>query len=295
MNRRFHGWNGLPAVALDRMRMAVVLTGVFLFSQITWTGAARAMSWTLADANTSLTIDARNGPCDWFVDGVDFLYSQQYFYSLDAGVTRMALSDLPLISAQLAGAEGPSDTLSLRYGTADSFYVDFSYLLTGGTPGSRAARLLQKITVINAARARLDLGFFQASDFDLAPPGGADTVAVEDGRTARQWSSGPYRPVELTDRVMNDPLPDHYEAGSAQDIFTGIAWGCGPYDVAGPIAYYDVAYGFQWNLALLPDERMTILHDAEISPVPEPSGLLLFGTGLLAATGLRKSFIRKIS
>jgi len=140
----------------------------------------------------------------------------------------------------------------------------------------------------------LSLSFFQYSDFDLDPQG-QDSVELTNGDTATQQGGQ----ASMTEAVTTiSPSTIRVEASLSPNTKTSLNnnpnYQLNLLSMAGP---GDVTSAFQWDSILGAGNSFNITKTKTISvastnPIPEPSTLLLFGTGLLMAGLARKTFRR---
>jgi len=228
------------------------------------------------------------GLVEFAIDGVDYLSSQTLFYGVGPlGQTNHVrnLVDLRYLEVkQVNDAE-----VELRFGTADSFFVDVTHRLIGGALGSGRALLNQQFTITNNdPDSSLDFHFMKISDFGLED----NTGQIFNGRRAVLTGEG-FGDWEGEDMAVIEkglaPVPDRFEIEDDYEHLLG-----GPEEpnldnTAGPVTD-DVVWGFQWDHIISPGGSFTIRPETFIKPVPEPSTLFLFGSGLVGIALMRKKF-----
>jgi len=262
---------------------AMVLALVFLAPQ------AHATLWTLSDGGTTgttATVDDSTsaGMNSWYVDGVNQLYQQWFWYRIGSGATAQSINTLGLQSAELYGPpSSPTKSLDLVYLGTNGLEVEITYTLKAQSDG---ADLGETITITNTNHTgSLDLSFFQYSDFDLngstALPVQHQTVHIAaglSGDSAVQSGDG----ALMSETTVGPVVPNRYEAGLYADTLASL--GTAGYNLnnnadAGP---GDVTWAFQWDRTLGATDSFQISKDKQIHEnVPEPAALFMLGGCLL--------------
>lgn len=273
------------AVALMSLSMAVAAVP-----------AAAGVLATLTDENSTVSIELRGdeiatdvyepalGMHDWVVDGVRQL-KRQWFWGRAGGDE----SESPLDSLTLdyeavfdTDGDGDDDTLSARYSDDDSVEVEIRFTLVGGQDGSYWSDIVEQVRVENKSTADdLEISLFQYVDFDLMDTPDDDRVDImgppgEPGRNTAYHDDTALN-VE-TDTVIG-PAADRWQADEAADLLAlltdGDADDLDLTDAAGPGT--DVAFAFQWDFLIPPEQAVIISKDKLITPEPATIGLLAFG------------------
>ncbi|MCW5755151.1 MAG: hypothetical protein KIT24_10645 [Phycisphaeraceae bacterium] len=257
-----------------------------------FTGMATAQPLvTLADGNSEADFDlSGGGQYNWFVDGVDHLFNQDFYFRAggmmdERSVTTTALMGHHVVDTNPFSDPRPDVLTTLYFDAATGLEFEFRYGLSGGTPGSRTADLAEQITIRNRGQQAIDVSFFQYVDFDLAGTAGSDFGEILNGRVAQQsdTTSG----VTVTETVVT-PAPSHFDIKNWPDIislfFDGLPTTLS--DDPGPV-FGDVAWAFQWNFTLVPGGSYLISKDKLI--VPAPGAVALLGFAGLAASRRRRA------
>ena len=252
---------------------------------------ALATTFTLTDGNSEATVDSMSqaGMSNWSVDGTDYL-KQQWFWFRSDQVQLASINNLPLAQEMNPNA----NELQLRYGTAGTFWLDVSYELIGGPNGSGTAWLTENIEITNNGNENLIFDFFQYSDFDLDPQG-QDSVEITNGDTATQNGAQASMTEEVTSITPTSRVEANFSPNTKNSLNTDPNYDLMKFfsDMAGP---GDVTSSFQWEGAIGQGGSFIITKTKTLSvppePLPEPSTILLFGTGLLMA-GLARLKYRK--
>lgn len=242
--------------------------------------SAWAAPVTLQDLNSSTTIDPslQSGMSNWTVNGVNQLAQQWFWFRTGSTGPESSIETLPLLSSIVSNANfNPgNDTLALRYGGTNTFFIDVTYSLQG-TQASGSS-IAETIKITNNSGSPLDFHFFQYSNFDLGGTSGGDSEVRLNPNTVRVVGDG-----MLFSETVASPAPSHYELAlnpftinrlndanptTLQDGST----------TAGP---GDVAWGFEWDKALAAGETLTISKGKSLQVVPEPGTLTLVSIGLV--------------
>ncbi len=262
-------------------------TAVFAFALAALVGVrVNAAVVPLTDKNSVAVFDTASpaGQFDWFVDGVDQM-SQQWFWFRVGNNPEQSLDSLPNtgVLATDTDFDPGNDTLLTRY-TVPAFEITAQYRLAGGLPGSGTSDLAEQIEIHNLTAAPLDFHFFQYVDFDLNGTPVDSSVQFTNANTAVQTdglavlsesvnttlgASSTHREVNflpVTLAKLNDGVPTTLS------------------DVLGPIGPGNLTWAFQWDFLIAPGSTVIISKDKLVSvPVPEPTAI---GALALAAVAL---------
>lgn len=251
---------------------------------------ARATLITLTDLNSTVNFDTQSqlGMYDWYVDGVDHMYQQWFWYRVGSTGPEASLDTLTQVGAFAVDTnpftDQGVDVLTVLYRGA-GFDVEVKYSLQGGNAGSNISDVGEQIKITNTGERALDFHFFQYSDFDLNGSALDQSISITGGNTATQTDGASY----IGETVVT-PAPNQYAVGtfSAQrdSLNDGVATNLGA--VGGPLSNMDLTWAFQWDINLGVGQSFSISKDKHVS-VPAPGAALLgvMGLGLIRATRRR--------
>lgn len=252
-----------------------------------------ATTFTLTDNNAKVTFSSQNnfGMKNWYTDGVDHLFQQQFFYRVGSTGYERTINALDLLDVRKTA----NNALSVVYGTA-GLEIEVSYLLSGGDAGSGYSTINEQIRISNLSNQSIDFHFFQYVDFDLAEAGLGDYLnliqnveGLFTGAVQRKGNS--YFAEEVVSPGANRAQADEvYPTWPLVDSL---------YDYepttlnnnSGPVSG-DAAWAFQWDKCIEANGcfEISILKSVYTTPVPEPSVLAmvsLVGAVLVARKRLK--------
>jgi hypothetical protein len=251
----------------------------------TWIPAAQAIPFLIKDANSLARIDpaTQDGMYDWVVDGVDQLETQWFWYRVGGTGPEASIHNLTLDAAGVTDTDfdGDFDNFFARY-LGTGFNIEVNFKLVGGLPGSHASDIAETITVNNTGASVLDFHIYQYTDFDLGGTPGDDTVELISARTFGQIDSGLF-----ASETVVTPAPQHYEAAIYSTTLGKLVDGIPTTlsDTVPSVGPANVTFAWQWDTQIAGGTTFQISKDKQVTPIPEPSTLLLLGFGLIGVAG----------
>lgn len=253
--------------------------------------AALAGTYTLVDGNSTAGFDtnqlspnSRVGMTSWVVDGVNHMYSQWFWFRTDGMTQEDRINALPFLAGGTSDVDfsGQAETLFLRYGNLNTFTIETSFILQGGSANSNQSSITEQIRISNIGGGTRTFSFFQYCDFDLGSDVQDDGVGVINANTVNQYdfSAGIYAAETVITPTFSLAEVNIYPLtlGSLDDnAITTLNGNLGPL-----VGRADYTWAFQWNFTLLEGQTLLISKGKIITPTPGAMALLGLG-GLIAA------------
>jgi hypothetical protein len=242
-----------------------------------------AQIYTLNNANASLIVDATVGVTGYYVDGVNQVKSQWFYYRIGDGGAESAINT---IGSPVLGP-GDARTLDLTYGNGQ-YSARVVYSLTGGSSGTGNSSLNQTLTFLNSSASPLALRFFDYSDFDLKGGAGGPqslnftTTSVGGFRTNGFTQTA--GAATVTSRLVSGgTAPSHIEAALYNQTLASLGNGTSTTlnDIMGPVSG-DVTGTFEWDVTVPAGSSLSISKVTSLQAVPEPTAAGLVAMGLVA-------------
>jgi len=244
-------------------------------------------TYEIADGNTSAIFDPDAGQVEWLVDGVNQLFTQEFYFrrASDTRELRVDASNLNNAGNFVQDTNPFSDNRNDAFGSlftdGNGLEIETLFTIRGNANGSASADLAEQITIRNLSNSSMTLTFFQFVDFDLGGDFSDDFGQIINGNTVQQSDDD----FVLSETVVT-PMPTIFQMGNAFDISSML--GDNAIDnLDGSDSYAgDVAWAFQWNLTLAAGDSFLISKNKSI--VPAPGSLMLLGSAGLIATRRRR-------
>jgi hypothetical protein len=267
-------------------RLNVSLLAISLSAFLGASLSAKAQIVTLVDGNSTAQVNtsSQQGMFNWYVDGVNQLYQQWFWYGIGSGTGQNSIDTIsaPTISTPNAGS------LYVNYANA-TLSAQVNYVLTGGTLGSGTSQLNESIHLVNLSNGSLTLRFYQYSDFDLMGSPGGDSLQL-----ARNLSGKFYEAIQTKNGMTmsetditgggTPPGANHGEASIYPNLLNRLNGGTQILlaDNTAQVGPGDTAWAFEWDITLAAGASLDISKNKQISGVPEPGVISLLGLGFLA-------------
>ena len=242
----------------------------------------------IADGNTSASFDPSAGQVNWMVDGVNQLFTQEFYFrrSTDTRELRMDASNLNNVGNFTQDTNPFTDLRDDAFGSlfTDGNGLEFETLFTirGNAAGSASADLAEQISIRNTSNASMSLSFFQFVDFDLGGDAFDDFGQIVGGNTAQQGDDD----FVLAETVAT-PQPVLFQMGNSFAL-SALLGDSAIDNLNGDDSYSgDVAWAFQWDITLAAGDSFLISKNKSI--IPAPGSMSLLGVAGLIATRRRRS------
>lgn len=224
---------------------------------------------TLSHKNSVFQLDPTDasGATVWSLDGVDHLFTQQWFYlSATGGVQSINTLGTPVVSNN-------GRDLYVTY-SPTGCVVEVAYHLVGGEAGSHSSDVGETFSITNSGASALQFTLWQYSDFDLMPLAGDDSAQLVNNTTVQQWDFG-HTVTEVVSRV-----PDRWQISNPFAV-TGNLTNASAF--LGPT---NCAWAFQWNLTVDPGSIIEFSKNKTFSVfIAEPGCLVTLAAGLAMLVG----------
>jgi hypothetical protein len=232
----------------------------------------------MTDGNAVVDGDAAFGLVNWFTDGVDDLFNQDYYYRIGLDPEAQISSIGPGAINQIA-----PNIVNVAYANA-TVRVDITYTLIGGAPGSGTSEIGEIIRIQNLTNSALDFHLFEYDDFDLAGTAGGDNAMLLNSSTIMQWEN-------LTTAMVGTVPPfDRWEIASFPTILNKLNDGV-PDDLSNgtsPLGPGDMTFAMQWDRTIAAQGTFLMSKNKRIEVVPEPATLAALGLGFAALLRRRR-------
>jgi hypothetical protein len=273
----------IPWTGGIKRALPIVLAAVMLMAGAAL-APAHAATINLTDGNSSVTIDTstpteptgQRGVTSWIVDGIEQLFTQQWWIGTSSVAGQLALDQLTFTGSSPLT---PTNYVQLNF-TGAGFAVSATYSLLAGTPGSHTSDLGEAFRVTNTSDSSLTFRIYLYSDFDLGGSALNDTVQIFGLHHANQTGKG-----WIADTVL---IPDakYAEANLYHNTLDSLV-GAASYTLNGALGPVsgDATWAFEWEKTLAPGGSFLLSLDKNITPIPIPPSALLLGSGLLGLLG----------
>lgn len=244
--------------------------------------SASAQNVTISNNNSSALIDLSSpaGMSAWRVDGLNILNQQSFLFRTGSGVAA-PISSLGAPTVSLPSAM----SLNAIY-VGPQFTLTTIYTLVGGGPGSGTADMTEQIKIQNTSLTPLNLVFFQFANF--AGNGNFELSQNSHGLINEAFTSNGLLDANESLDVGISPGANKGMVGDAATMMNNLSTVPG-FTLTGP----DVgigAWALEWDRMISANQSITISEDFNltgITAVPEPTGLRIALTGLVAAGMVR--------
>lgn len=251
--------------------------------------AAQANPFTLADDNATaeINLDTQAGMFSWTTDTIDNLFQQWFWYRIGDTTVAQSIDTLTREFTLLSNTniDPASDTLFVKYSNAtgvgvgdETFTIELSWKLDGGSAGSGASDISEQITITSAGAAISGFHFFQYSDFDLNDELPNDTVRLANPNL---WVQTNPNGLQLSETITT-PAGDRWEANTFANTRNSLnnVIGYNLNNDGGPLGPDDVTWAWQWDFDLAAGGSFGISKDKRLEIIPAPGAALLAVMGM---------------
>jgi len=233
------------------------------------------------DNNWSVSIDLTSdlGLDRWTSPGnVDYMYQEWWWVRSHNDSQEYSLDTLTRDNA----FNPTANTIQLEYSN-NLMDIDVTYTLNGGINGST---LMEQLLISNTSTSSdLIISIYEYTDLELA---GTFAHDYAQGGTAGlyQWEG------DVTAQVIPlGPVPSHFQIGAYPGIRNLLQDGSVTLlnDSGSPFGPGDATFAFQWDFLIGAGGSVLIEKEKAIgfnSVIPEPTTMLLLGSGLLGLGGI---------
>jgi hypothetical protein len=257
-------------------------------------GLASAQQFVLGDGNATARFNTNTaaGQDQWTIANVNQMTQQAFWVRAGTDTRENPLSSLVQVMAQATDtntfSDNRNDNLAVLYRDANNRYtVETNFTLRGGTGTQIFSDLAETLRITNTQTSgTLAFSFFQYVNLDLNGTVSDANAVIQNARVALQ-EDGTLGSAE----TVVTSAPTRFQVGLAPTILNALndAAVSNLTNAAGPIGPGDLTWGFQWDFNLAPGQSFLISKDKQITPVPAPGVVALFGAAAFTACGRRRS------
>lgn len=261
---------GIRALTIAAVAFAGVLTASTQAQIITLTDNGSAV-----DLLNDGSIDAGTA-LNWYVDGVDHLFRESYFFRRTNSGAVTPIGGL----GNIAGFLLLPNIAKFYYGDIQNgVSAEVTYLLTGD---SGTADLAETVKIKNNSNTTIHFELFEYDDFDLGGTSGDDSAHKNNANSIGQQDAN----ISLQAEVVTAPAAAFTEVNGFPTLLNKML-DPGFTNLDSSLTDYsgDATFAFQWVFDLAPGQSFIMSKD-KLLAVPEPSTLVAFAG--LAAVALRR-------
>lgn len=235
--------------------------------------------FTLADGNAVVNGDAASGLLtNWFTDGVDDLFNQDYYFRVGNTAEAPIWTTGPGAITTFA-----PNMVNVKFTTA-LFSMDITYTLIGGALGSGTSDIGEIVRIQNRSNGVLDFHLFEYDDFDLNGTAGGDSAFLVNGSTIQQQEGNTIA------MVGSVPPFDRWEIANWPTTLTKLNDGVADNlsNTGSPSGPGDLAFAMQWDRTIGVGGTFLMSKNKRIETVPEPATMAALGLGVAALLRRRR-------
>jgi hypothetical protein len=260
--------------------VAVLLVGFVVESQ----------AQTLSARNTSITFNlsgANPGITDWTINGGGSLLNNQWFYYGVGSGSIYTIDQISSPSAPVIGGTSRAPTLSTTYANSD-ISVATLFTLGSGLVGSPTATLGDAITISNPSALTQVYHFYQYSFFSVLNQTASFTLGGV-GYNLSSLGSGTTISAQVSGVSGGTGVQSEVQTGVYNGTQFGLLNGASALKLNNTLnaSGAQVDFAYEWDATLAPGGSITI-SELQTVTVPEPSSLVLIGSGMLALVFRRR-------
>ena len=254
-------------------KIAIIMVTVVMVMLIAIVSHADT-SYTLANGNSTATINSSTNMWSWYVDGVSQLYEQDWWIRIGDDGSQYRLGEL----LSPAWTQLSNNALQATF-TGSGLTITATYTLLGGVVGSNTADIGEQLLINNTSGKKISI--FQYCDFNLGNTKDDDSVIHANPYLMKQWDEN---------WIMQESVVPsaNWEIGPYNTILSKLQSQTGLQlsNTVSPFGPADVTYAWQWDTTAT---SFVISKDKHISSaVPEPMSIILGIMGLTSVAGFGK-------
>lgn len=265
---------------------------IIAFLLLVATIGAKAQTYNLSVADSSIQVNLTSGLSDWMTSGgPNQLGLQTFYYSIGSDefpIQSISSAGTPSFTGAAFGGRILNTNITVTYeNSALSLTTAYTLSVQGG-----GATLATTLSIQNVSTTNETVDLYQYSDFTLGGIAGGQSVQflqTANPYAILQTGNGGILSGSLNVVGLGIPITVGEMAGTGA-LGLGNGNANPPFNDSSLSATGSVAYGYEFTATLTPDSSISI---SELQTVPEPSSVALVSSGLIGLGLLRKRGFKK--